>query len=133
MAESIICREKMADLKNESDSFLGSPDDPEDVEEDVENVEVDGDGCEDVLLRGDRVLVVATHHHLSIVDEIDGEDEDADATVDQVEHLDVDPQEGENGDHEAEEDENTEEDPATQGEVNLGLEGKESEGDDKKG
>ena len=61
---------------------------------------------------------------LSIVDEIDGEDEDANATVDQVEHLHVDPDEGEDGDHEAEEDEdeeNTEEDPATQGEVNLGL------------
>ena len=36
----------------------------ENVEEEVENVEVDGDGCEDVLLRGDRVLVVASHHHL---------------------------------------------------------------------
>ena len=50
---------------------------------------------------------------LSIVDEIDGEDEDANATVDQVEHFHVDPHEGENGDHEAEEDEdekNTEKD-----------------------
>ena len=54
----------MADFKNGFDSFLGSPDDPEDVEEDVENVEVDGDGREDVLLRGDRELVVAPHHHL---------------------------------------------------------------------
>ena len=50
---------------------------------------------------------------LSIVDEIDGEDEDANATVDQVEHFHVDPHEGENGDHEAEKDEdekNTEKD-----------------------
>ena len=54
----------MADFKNGFDSFLRSPNNPKDVEEDVENVEVDGDGCEDVLLRGDRVLVVATHHHL---------------------------------------------------------------------
>ena len=143
---------KMADFKNGPNSFLGSPDYPEDIEEDVENVEVDGDGCEDVLLRGDRVLVVAPHHHLggkhcvpgqvhsnllqieigckntqldlSIVDEIDGEDEDANATVDQVEHLHVDPHEGEDGDHEAEEDEdeeNTEEDPAAQSEVDLSL------------
>ena len=36
----------------------------ENVEEEIENVEVDGDGREDVLLRGDRELVVATHHHL---------------------------------------------------------------------
>ena len=65
-----------------------------------------------------------TQLDLSIVDEIDGEDEDANATVDQVEHLDVDPHEGEDGDHEAEEDEdeeNTEEDPTAQSEVNLGL------------
>ena len=54
----------MADFKNGFDSFLGSPDDAEDVEEDVENVEVDGDGCEDVLLGGDRVLVVPSNHHL---------------------------------------------------------------------
>ena len=54
----------MGDFKNGFDSFLGSPDYPEDVKEDVENVEVDGDGREDVLLRGDRELVVATHHQL---------------------------------------------------------------------
>ena len=62
--------------------------------------------------------------HLGIVDEIDGEDEDANATVDQVEHLHVDPHEGEDGDHEAEEDEdekNTEEDPTAQSEVDLCL------------
>ena len=43
----------MADFKNGLNSFLGSPDYPEDIEEEVENVEVDGDGCEDVLLQGD--------------------------------------------------------------------------------
>ena len=36
----------------------------EDVKEQVEDVEVDGDGCEDVLLGGDRELVVAPYHHL---------------------------------------------------------------------
>ena len=54
----------MGDFKNGFDSFLGSPDYPEDVKEDVENVEVDGDGGEDVLLGGDGELVVAPHHHL---------------------------------------------------------------------
>ena len=41
-----------------------------------------------------------TQLDLSIADEIDGEDEDANATVDQVEHLHVDPDEGEDGDQE---------------------------------
>ena len=36
----------------------------EDIEEEVDNVKVDGDGSEDVLLGGDGVLVVAPHHHL---------------------------------------------------------------------
>ena len=49
----------------ENDSILPrSCDKFENVEEEVENVEVDGDGREDVLLRGDRELVVAPHHHL---------------------------------------------------------------------
>merc|ERR1712113_799304 len=103
----------MADFKNGFDSFLRSPNNPKDVEEDVENVEVDGDGCENVLLGGDRVLVVATHHHLSIVDEIDGEDEDADAAVGEGEELDVDPHQGQDCHQKAKEEkhkEDTEED-----------------------
>ena len=124
----------------------------ENVEEEVENVEVDGDGCEDVLLRGDRVLVVAPHHHLggkhcvpgqvrsnllqieigckstqldlSIADEIDGEDEDADAAVDEVEELDVDPHQREDCHQKSKEEkhkEDTEEDAATHCEINLRL------------
>ena len=36
----------------------------ENVEEYVDDVEVDGDGSEDVFLGGDGVLVRSTHHHL---------------------------------------------------------------------
>ena len=71
----------MADFKNGFDSFLRSPNNPKDVEEDVENVEVDGDGCEDVLLRGDRVLVVATHHHLRKMRSVDGKSSDGASTA----------------------------------------------------
>ena len=61
---------------------------------------------------------------LSIVDEIDGEDEDADATVDEVEELDVDPHQGQDGHQKSKEEkhkEDTEEDAATHCEINLRL------------
>ena len=46
---------------------------PEEVHEDVDDVQVDGEGCEDVLLGGDRVLVVPSNHHLrKIMLTIDG-------------------------------------------------------------
>ena len=47
-------------------SFPCSGNKLENVKEEVEDVEVDGDGGKDVLLGGDRELVVATHHHLRI-------------------------------------------------------------------
>ena len=62
--------------------------------------------------------------HLSIVDEIDWEDEDPDAAVDQVEELNVDPHQGEDCHQQAEEDEDkedTEEDAAAHCEINLCL------------
>ena len=62
--------------------------------------------------------------HLSIVDEIDWEDEDPDATVDEVEELDVDAHEGEDCHEQAKEDEDkedAEEDAAAHCEINLGL------------
>ena len=37
---------------------------PEEVHEDVDDVQVDGEGCEDVLLGGDRVFMVPSNHHL---------------------------------------------------------------------
>ena len=62
--------------------------------------------------------------HLGIVDEIDGEDEDADAAVDEVEELDVDPHQGQDGHQKSKEEkhkEDTEEDAATHCEINLRL------------
>ena len=39
---------------------------PEEVHEDVDDVQVDGERCEDVFFRGDRILVFSSHHHLQI-------------------------------------------------------------------
>ena len=105
----------------------------------VEDVEVDGDGSEDVLLGGDRELVVAPHHHLrkanlyknlllvfylSVVDEVDGEYEDADGRVDEMKNLNVDSKQGKNGNAEAKQDkdkEDTGQNPSAESEVNFCL------------
>ena len=62
--------------------------------------------------------------HLSIIDEIDWEDEDPDAAVDKVQKFNVDAHEGEDCHEESKEDEDkedAEEDPAAHCEINLGL------------
>ena len=41
-------------------------DDGEDEEEEVDNVEIEVEGSEDVFLRGDGVLVFPSDHHLSV-------------------------------------------------------------------
>ena len=71
-----------------------------------------------------KVFTTTTNSHLSIVDEIDWEDEDPDCRVDETENLHIDSDQGKDGDHQAKEDEDkedAEEDPATHCEINLGL------------
>ncbi len=44
----------------------GGPNDGEDEEEQVDDVQVEVEGGEDVLLRGQRVLVLPPEHHLRV-------------------------------------------------------------------
>lgn len=62
-------------------------DDGQDVQEDVDDVQVQVEGCEDVLLGGDAVLVLAAHHQLRVVHQVDGEQQSAEGSVHEGHHL----------------------------------------------
>lgn len=64
-----------------------SSNDSEDVQEDVDDVKVQVQRCEDVLLGGEAVLVLATHHELSVVHEIEGEEKRSQRRVHQREYV----------------------------------------------
>lgn len=50
-----------------------SSNDGENVDEDIDDVQVQVKGSEDVFFRGDGVLVFPAQHQLSVVDEVKGE------------------------------------------------------------
>ena len=75
---------------------------------------------EDVLLWRDGVLVIASHHHLSVVDQVEGEDEGTNAPIDHLEILVI----GNKYHHESEDDqakEDTDKSSSHYREVPLGL------------
>ena len=99
---------------------LGKPNQPEDEQEDVDDVEIESQGCEDVLLRRDGVLVVTSHHHLGVVDQVEGEDESSSSSVHHLEILVV----GDEDHDEAEDDEpeeDTDQDSSHHGKVPFRL------------
>ena len=57
--------------------WSGPPDDHEDVHEELDHVEVYVEGGKDVLLRAEAVLVLPAHHDLSVVDQVEREDQTA--------------------------------------------------------
>ena len=59
----------------------GYADYEEDVPEEVDDVQVDVEGGEDVLLRAESVLVFAAHHELCVVHNVQGEDQSSDTAV----------------------------------------------------
>lgn len=64
-----------------------SSDDGKDVDEDVDDVQVQVKGGEDVLFRGDGVLVFPAQHQLSVVDEVKGEQKSTDRGIHQGQGL----------------------------------------------
>ena len=64
--------------------IFGPPEDGEDVEEEVDDVQVEVEGGEDVLLRAEGVLVLPTQHDLRVVDQVEREDQTANRGVTNV-------------------------------------------------
>ena len=54
-------------------SIFGSPEDGQDVEEEVDDVQVEVQRGEDVFLGTQRVLVTATNHQLGVVHDVQAE------------------------------------------------------------
>lgn len=61
----------------------GGTNDGQNVQEDVDYIQVQVEGCEDVFLGGDAVLVLASHHQLGVVDQVEGEQQSAQRRVHQ--------------------------------------------------
>ena len=53
----------------------------EDVSEEVDDVQVDVEGGEDVFLRAESVLVLPPHHELGVVHDVQREDQSSDTAV----------------------------------------------------
>merc|ERR1712242_498395 len=92
----------------------------EDIEEDVDDIQIQSLGCEDILLWGDGVLVAAPHHHLRVVHQVEGEEGGPGASVHHLHVLGV-----RDEDHHDPEDhqphQQAHQDPAHRSEVPLGL------------
>ena len=58
-----------------------SSDNHEDVHEEVDDVEIDVESSEDVLLRTEGVLVLAPHHQLGVIHDVQGEDEGTNRSI----------------------------------------------------
>ena len=82
----ILCKhQSLWDLKKgrkENDWLFSLSENPQKIEEYVEDIQVDGDCCKHIFFRRNGVLVVASHHHLSVNDEVNWEDCCSDATID---------------------------------------------------
>merc|ERR1712001_610868 len=68
---------KKLQLKTSSTSILisGCSNDLQNVEEQIDDVEVEVERSKDILLGVQRILVVATHHHLGVEDDVEAEDD----------------------------------------------------------
>jgi len=101
----------------------GCPDDLKNVEEEIDDVQVEVERGKDILLGVQRILVIATHHHLGVKDNVEAEDDCPNYCKNQL----CSPSLWEEGSNEAcqyEDHQNTEQSTSPCCEVNLGLHGK---------
>lgn len=61
--------------------ILSRADDGQNVDEDVYNIQVKVKCSEDILLRGGGVLMLSTHHELSVVNQVYGEQQGTQRSV----------------------------------------------------
>jgi len=98
----------------------------EDVHKEVDNVEINVESSEDVLLRAKGVLVLAPHHQLGVIHDVEGEDEGTNRSISNHSVFGLwEENEKEPSNHE--DYQNSAEHSSTHGEVYLGLERKDSQ------
>lgn len=55
--------------------FFGRSDNRQNIDEDIDNVQVQSDRSKNILFGTNRMLVSAAHHHLSVVDQVNTEEQ----------------------------------------------------------
>jgi hypothetical protein len=68
--------------RNVTRLISGCSNDSENVKEQVNNVHVQVESCKNVLFRGNGVFMIPSHHHLRVVNYINGEEESSKRGVD---------------------------------------------------
>merc|ERR1719445_933533 len=93
----------------------------EDVHEQVDDVKIEVESSKDVFLGAERILVAATDHQLGVVDDVQTEDDAADAGIDQGQGSARGEEEGDESKYD-ETHQNCNQDTSHGCEINLGLE-----------
>lgn len=107
--------------------FLRCPNDGQNVQEEVDDVQVQRDRGEHILFGTDWMLVRSTHHHLRVVNQVETKQQSATRWVNERHHSASD--ENRNYSEQHQQDKADEQNAAHHGEVPFGLEGEDGQPD----